>query len=380
MPRWFGGSAVAPEQVAFRGTIVVKLGTSTLTAGSAGLSRPRMVDLARQVAVLRDRGMRVVLVSSGAVAAGREVFGPREWARDLPVKQMLASVGQAHLMRLWSDLFGLFDIKVGQVLLTRAELATRSGYLNARDTCTSLLDHGIVPIVNENDTVATDEIRVGDNDMLSALVSHLVDADRLVLLTDLPGLYTADPRQDPAATLISEVESIDALSPDLAGGSVSGVGTGGMRTKVAAARLAGQGGVGTVIADGAEPEVLVRMASGERIGTWFPAPTSRKESRKRWILSESPAGEVFVDAGAARRLREGGASLLPVGVTGVSGSFDRGSIVGIVAEGSRVAVGISAYGADEVAALAGARSGEIAGRLGYAAGDVVVHRDDLVVL
>jgi len=359
---------------------VVKLGTSTLTAGGDTLSRPRLIDFVRQVAVLRDAGTRVVVVSSGAVAAGREIFGPREWGRDLPVKQMLASVGQAHLMRLWSDLFGLYGIKVGQVLLTRAELATRSGYLNARDTCTSLLDHGIVPIVNENDTLATEEIRVGDNDMLSALTSHLVDADRLVLLTDTSGLHTADPRQDATATLIREVESIDALAEAVAGRAGTGQGTGGMRTKVAAARLAGQGGVGTVIADGAEPEVLVRLMAGERIGTWIPSSTNRRESRKRWILAETPMGEVRIDEGAARRLREGGASLLPVGVTGVSGTFDRGAIVAVVSGDGRVAVGVSAYASDEVGVIAGAQSGEIAGRLGYVTGDVVVHRDDLVIL
>ena len=380
MLRWFGGSVVAPDVGPVSGTVVVKLGTSTLTAGGDRLSRPRMVELARQISGLRSAGVRVVVVSSGAVAAGREVFGPRDWGRDLPVKQMLASVGQAHLMRMWSDLFGLFDIKVGQVLLTRAELATRSGYLNARDTCTSLLDHGIVPVINENDTVATEEIRVGDNDMLSALASHLVDADRLVLLTDLPGLYTADPRQDATAKLLAEVPSIDALPPDVAGGSQSGLGTGGMRTKVVAARLAGQGGVGTVIADGGDARVLERLVlDGERIGTWFPAPASRRESRKRWILSESPAGEVRIDLGAARCLREDGASLLPVGVVGVDGDFDRGAVVAITAGGHRVAVGLCAYASDEVAAIAGARSGEIAARLGYAVGDVVVHRDDLVL-
>jgi len=361
-------------------TLVCKLGTSTLCAGGDRLSKPRMLDIARQVVAVRQAGHRVVLVSSGAVAAGRDAMGRRDYGRDLPIKQMLAAVGQAGLMRQWADLFALYDIPVGQVLLTRGELGSRLGYLNARDTMQALLDHGVVPIVNENDTLATEEIRVGDNDTLSALVAHLVDADLLVLLTDCAGLHTADPRVEPNAQLIAEVESSDPRLESIAGDAMGPQGTGGMRTKVLAARLAGAGGTPTVVADGGIEAVLERLALGERLGTRFLAACSRRESRKRWILSEQRSGELLVDAGAARQLLQGGASLLPVGVVGVEGRFERGAAVNIRCGAETIGVGMVAYDSDEIEKIAGTRSDQINVRLGYDAGAEVIHRDDLVLL
>jgi glutamate 5-kinase len=360
--------------------VVCKVGTSTLCAGGDALSKPRMLSLVQQVVAARSAGHRVVLVSSGAVAAGRAVLGPREYGRGLPVKQMLSAVGQASLMRQWADLFGLFGIPVGQVLLTRAELASRLGFLNARDTVQTLLEHGVVPVVNENDTLATDEIRVGDNDTLSALVANLLGADLLVLLTDMPGLFTSDPRMDPGASLIPEVSAADESLDGFAKDASSGVGTGGMRTKVTAARLAGSGGTTTVVASGSEIDVLNRIVAGEPLGTRFLPSSTRPESRKRWILSEPRVGSIEVDPGAASRLTSGGASLLPVGIRGVDGEFDRGAVVLVRCGGDAVGVGICAYDSAEIGRIAGARSDQIAALLGYDTGDVVIHRDDLVLL
>lgn len=359
--------------------VVCKLGTSTLCAGTPGLSKPRMLSLVQQVVAARALGHRLVLVSSGAVAAGRGVLGRREFGRGLPVKQMLSAVGQVRLMQQWADLFGLFDIPVGQVLLTRAELGSRVGFLNARDTIDTLLDHGVVPIVNENDALATEEIRVGDNDTLSALAANLVGADLLVLLTDIDGLFTADPRVVTDAVLIPEVSASDESLDRFAGDAGSDSGTGGMRTKVVAGRLAGSAGTPTVVANGAVPDVLVRIVAGESIGTRFLASTTRPESRKRWILGEPRVGVVSIDTGASSRLRSGGASLLPVGVVGVDGEFDRGAVVSVRCGDDPVGVGICAYGSADIVRIAGARSDQIAVRLGFELGDEVIHRDDFVL-
>lgn len=363
--------------------VVVKLGTSTLTAGTDRLSPPRIVDLVRQLAGLRAQGQEVVLVSSGAMAAGRAALDFPDLPRHIPKKQMLAAVGQPRLMALYEQLFGLYGVTVAQVLLTRADLNDRRRYLNSRNTLAALLAQRVVPVVNENDTVATEEIRVGDNDNLSALVANLVDADRLVLLTDQTGLYTADPRRDPSARLVEEVSEAD-LPPALweaAGGAASGLGTGGMVTKLQAADLARRSGCGVVIASGGEPDVLLRLAAGEALGTRFQPAASALESRKRYILSGGrAAGGVRVDAGAARALRQGG-SLLPVGVTAVEGEFDRGDAVRVVDPSGRdVARGLANYGAAELDRLRGRRSDEIEAVLGYDYGDEVIHRNDLVLL
>ena len=361
--------------------VVVKLGTNVLTAGTDHLHRPRMVELARQIAEARARGIEVVLVSSGAVAAGRErlQFPPRR--RDLPFKQLMAAVGQSRLMHLYEQIFDLYSIPVAQTLLTRADLSDRQRYLNARNTLLACLSHGVLPIINENDVVAVNELRLGDNDNLSALVANLVDADLLLILTDIDGLYTADPRRDSAAQIIPEVRTIDDTVYALAGGSNTR-GTGGMRTKIQAADLATHGGTSVVIAAGAEREVLVRVLAGEPLGTRFPAIASRLESRKRWVLAETVLrSRVTADDGAAHALTSGGKSLLPAGIVGVEGEFDRGQTVRIyTGAGQEIARGLAQYGARDMRLIKGLRSAQIVEALGYDYGPEVVHRDDMVIL
>ncbi len=361
--------------------LVIKLGTNVLTAGTDHLHRPRMVELVRQIAEARAGGVEVVLVSSGAVAAGRErlQFPPRR--RDLPVKQLMAAVGQSRLMHLYEQIFDLYSIPVAQTLLTREDLRDRHRYLNARNTLLACLLHGVLPIINENDVVAVDEIRVGDNDTLSALVANLVDADLLLILSDIDGLYSADPRRDPQAQHIPEVRAIDDAIYALAGGSNTR-GTGGMLTKIHAADLATHGGTAVVIASGATPAVIPRVLAGEPIGTRFPPIASRLESRKRWVLAETVRhSRVIADAGAARALTEGGKSLLPAGVTGVEGDFERGQTVRIyTGAGLEIARGLAQYGARDLRLIKGLRSSQIAETLGYDYGPEVVHRDDMVIL
>jgi glutamate 5-kinase len=363
--------------------LVVKCGTSTLTAGTARLSPPRLVELAQQAAQLRTTAIEMIVVSSGAVAAGRERLGLKQLPKDLPVKQMLSAIGQPRLMALYEQIFGLYGLTIAQVLLTRADLADRRRYLNSRNTLTALLEHGIIPIVNENDTVATEEIRVGDNDNLSALVANLCDADLLVLLTDQAGLYTADPGLDPTAQLVSEV-----IEPDIpeelwqaAGGTARGLGTGGMFTKLQAADLARRSGTTVVIASGSEPNVLTRLAAGEKIGTWFQPVVTSIESRKRYILAGGRAsGSISIDDGATRALRHG-SSLLPVGVAASEGTFERGDTVQVLnAIGREMARGMTNYSSAELARLRGRQSIEIETILGYTYGDEVIHRNNLVLL
>jgi len=360
--------------------IIVKLGTSVLTAGTRRLSRRRMLELMQQVAMLHEQGKHVVIVTSGAIAAGREALNYPEIDRTLPAKQMLSAVGQGRLIQIYMELFSLFDIQVGQVLLTRSDLSNRTGYLNARDTLLTLLTHRIIPIINENDTIATDEIKVGDNDNLSALVANLIDAELLILLTDQLGLYDSDPRTNPNAKLIPRVDRVDESIFALAGGTTSGLGTGGMITKLQAARLVGHSGTTTVIASGALPNVILDVAAGKSVGTTFVPVTSYRESRKRWLLSEKATGAISVDAGAAEHIQHNGASLLPVGIRALSGDFERGAFVQVLnPEGKAIAVGVTNYTSDEITRLIGVRSAQIATVLGYTWGDEVIHRDDLAV-
>lgn len=360
--------------------IVVKLGTSVLTDGTPALNRPKMVDIARQCALLHAEGIEIVICSSGAIAAGRETLTHHDAAATLSTKQMLAAVGQLQLMRLWGELFDIYAVGVGQVLLTRADVQSRGRYLNARDTFSALLQHGIVPIVNENDAVATEEIRVGDNDNLSALVATLVEADLLLLLTDQPGLFTADPRSNPDAEMIREVRSL-ADARAVAGGSVSGLGVGGMATKIDSAEIATRAGVDVIIAAGREPNVIVRLAQGEALGTRFSASGSRLEKRKRWILTAQPDGVLTVDEGAVHALTIQQRSLLPAGIIQQSGQFRRGATVSIVAEtGQELARGIVRYGHEALAQIIGKHSAEIEAALGFSYGAAAVHRNDLVLL
>ena len=363
--------------------IVVKLGTSSLTSGTSKISPPFLVELARQVTQLHSAGHQVLLVSSGAIAAGREKLGFPQLLKDLPAKQMLSAIGQPRLMAIYEQVFGLYGHTLAQVLLTRTDLADRRRYLNARNTLTALLSHGAIPIINENDTVATEEIRVGDNDNLSALVANVVEADLLVLLTDQSGLFTADPRSNPDAKLVEEISTPEIPQEiwEAASGSGTKLGTGGMVTKLQAADLARRSGTTVVIAQGTEPNILLRIANNERIGTRFAPVISALESRKRYILSGRLApGQITVNEGAASAIIRGG-SLLPIGITQVSGDFDRGDTVRILDESGReLARGITTYSSADLARLRGRHSDEIESLLGYDYGDEVIHRNDLVLL
>jgi len=363
--------------------IVAKLGTSSITSGSPRLAPPRLVEVARQVAQLHSAGGDLIIVTSGAIAAGRERLGFPQLPKDVPAKQMLSAVGQPRLMALYEQIFGLYDLHIAQVLLTRADLADRRRYLNSRNTLTALLDHRVIPIVNENDTVATEEIRVGDNDNLSALVANLIDADLLILFTDQAGLFTADPRVDSSAQLVAEVSGpeIPAALWEAAGGSAGGLGTGGMVTTLQAADLARRSGTTVVIASGAEPDGLVRLARGDLFGTCIRPIASAMESRKRYILAGGRApGAIRVDAGAAQALRRGG-SLLPVGVKTVDEDFERGDTIRVLdPAGREVARGIANYGAADLRRISGLQSDAIETTLGYNYGDEVIHRNDLILL
>lgn len=367
--------------------LVIKIGTSVLTAGTDHLNRPFMVDLARQIARLQAQGVQVLLVSSGAVASGWERLGfpPRQQrSKDATVtfKQVLAAVGQSRMMHLYEQLFDIYNLKVAQTLLTRGDLSDRRRYLNARNTLLHCLEHRIVPIINENDALATSELRVGDNDTLSAYVANLVDADMLIILTDIAGLYSADPRRDPTATLLETVAEIDEQIWAIAGGTGSHRGTGGMQTKIHAADLATRSGTTVVITSGHTPDVVLRVASGEQIGTRFLTGVPHLESRKRWLLAETVRhSRVVVDAGAAHALTEQGKSLLPAGVTSVEGSFDRGQTIRIYGPaGNELARGMTQYRAADLQLIQGLHSSQVAEVLGYAYGPEVVHRDDMVVL
>ena len=366
-------------------TIVVKLGTNLLTAGTNRLDTEVMATLVGQVAQLHQQGRAMILVSSGAVAAGRHRLGeaaklPRESAR-----QAWAAVGQSILMDAYDQLFRSHGITVAQALVSRGELQNRLSYLNARNTLRSLLELGVVPIVNENDVIAVEEIAgatFGDNDNLSALIANLVDADVLMLLTDVNGLYTANPVEDPAAQHVPLVRRVDVSVEQMAGKTVAARSRGGMTTKIQAAKMATASGVAVIIADGQEPEVLSRLAAGENVGTLFLPTASKVESRKRWMVSGlSRRGALAVDDGAATALRSGNRSLLPAGVRTVEGPFQRGDIVSIKdGAGHEIACGLVNYGAQELQQLKGLRSTEIEGVLGYSFGDEVVHRNNLALL
>ena len=363
--------------------IVIKLGTSTLTAGTARLSPPRIIELVRQMVELHRVGRDVLLVTSGAIAAGREWLDTPQLTKDIPIKQMLAAVGQPRLMALYEQLFGLYGVTVGQVLLTRSDLANRRGYLNSRNTLTALLSQRVIPIINENDTVATEEIRVGDNDSLSALVANLMEADLLVMLTDQPGLFTADPRKDPSAQLVQDIHGpeIPEALWQMAGGSPGWLGTGGMITKLQAADLARRSGVTVIIARGSDPDVLLRLDRGEALGTRFEAVVSVLESRKRFLLAGGRARDrLVVDEGAMQALRAGG-SLLPVGLAAVEGNFERGDPVRVLdQQGREIARGLANYSAADMKRISGRHSSEIEKILGFVYGEEVIHRNNLVLL
>ncbi|CAM2815536.1 glutamate 5-kinase [Moritella viscosa] len=362
-------------------TIVVKLGTSVLTSGTAKIDRAHMVELVRQCAQLYKQGHDIIVVTSGAIAAGREHLGAPELPPTMANKQMLAAVGQSQLIFIWQSLFNIYGLNVGQMLLTRADLDDRERFLNARDTMRALLDNRIVPIINENDAVAIAEIKVGDNDNLSALAAILANADTLMLLTDQEGLFTADPRNNPDAKLIEVVDVIDDELRQLAGGTVGGLGTGGMATKLQAAEIACRSGIDVVIAAGVAEDVVLRVAEGKRVGTLFPSHISPLESRKQWILAgPPPSGVIIIDDGAVNAVTQKGSSLLPKGISEVSAIFKRGDVVQLqTLQGKLLGRGICRYTSDELTAIAGCHSCDIESKLGYGYGAVAIHRDDLVL-
>jgi glutamate 5-kinase len=365
--------------------VVAKFGTSLLTAGTSRLNMERMTDLVDQISRLHNQGVEVIIVTSGAIASGREKLGLTKKAKGVALKQVLASVGQSRLMNIYEELFNRHNIIVGQALLTKSVLSDRAGYLNTRNTLLASLEMGVIPIINENDVVAVDEIgeaRFGDNDNLSAMVANLIDADLLFILTDIAGLYTADPNKDPSARMIPLVEKIDDQIENLVTGSTSGLGTGGMVTKIEAAKLAAESGVTVVIANGSEKDILVRVTGGEAVGTRFLPVQNKLDSRERWLLSGlCTRGKLTVDDGAALALKQKNCSLLAAGILEVEGVFQRGDIVDICDfHGVKLGSGITNYTSLEVQAIKGAHSGKINALLGYDYGSELVHRNNLVIL
>jgi len=362
--------------------IVVKIGSGVLSQGGIGLHRPTIQALAGCLARVQGQGVEAVLVSSGAILAGMEALGLAERPRELPLKQAAAAVGQSHLMRAYEEAFQPFGRRVAQILLTQEDLRHRSRYLNARNTLFTLLGLQVLPIVNENDTVAVREIQFGDNDTLSALVAHLAQADLLVILTDTEGVFTADPHRDPSARLIPLVRPQDAITSFCAEDTGSAASIGGMTSKVRAAHRAAIAGIPTVVASGRAPESVEAILRGEEVGTLFIPSRSRMQSRKRWLAFASlPRGGIMVDAGAKSALVLGGKSLLPSGIRGTQKTFRAGDVVSLVdLAGQEFGRGLANYSRDEVEKIKGLKSDEIAGVLGAKPYDEVVHRDNLVIL
>ena len=361
---------------------VVKVGSTLVTNQGAGLDAAAIARWASQVAKLRQAGKDVVLVSSGAIAEGMQRLGWTRRPGSMHELQAAAAVGQMGLVQCYESCFRSHGLHTAQVLLTHADLADRQRYLNARSTLLTLLGLGIIPVINENDTVVTDEIRFGDNDTLAALVTNLVEADCLIILTDQQGLHTEDPRRNPGATLIRNAQAGEPRLEELAGGSGSAIAKGGMLTKVLAAKRAARSGAQTVIASGKESEVLLRLAAGEAIGTHLEAQTTPLAARKQWLADHlQVAGRLGLDAGAARALRSGGRSLLPIGVKNIEGEFERGAVVACLSpEGLEIARGLVNYNAQESRRIAGRASGEIEAILGYVDEPELIHRDNLVLL
>jgi glutamate 5-kinase len=360
--------------------IVIKVGTSSLAYKTGQLDPSRVKKLVGDLAVAHRQGKDVLLVTSGAISAGMGRLGFKTRPKTIPEKQACAAVGQGLLLQMYEKLFAAYGITVGQVLLTRDDFSDRRRFLNARNTLLTLLKYRVLPIINENDTVAVDEIRFGDNDTLSALVCNLIDAEMLLILSDVEGLYTGDPHKNPDARFIPEVEQMTPELENLAGGCGSVVGTGGMVTKFQAAQIVGRSGTVMVVAAAAAENVVERVVAGEEIGTVF-WPTERLGGRKRWILfGAAVQGRIFIDAGAARALVEGGKSLLPSGVVRVEGDFEAGHPVSIIdPKGQEVARGLANYSAAEVDQIKGAKSARIAQLIGAQPYAEVVHRNNLVL-
>jgi glutamate 5-kinase len=360
--------------------LVVKVGSAIVTNNGAGLDHAALDEWARQIAALRKGGREIALVSSGAIAEGMQRLGWKKRPHEMHLLQAAAAVGQMGLIETYEKTFSRHGLATAQILLTHDDLADRQRYLNARPTLAALLELGAIPILNENDTVVTDEIKFGDNDTLGALVANLIEADALIILTDQKGLYTADPRRDPCAELVEEGPAEDPRFEAVAGGAASSISKGGMLTKVLAARRAARGGAHTCIASGREPDILLRLTRGENVGTLLYASSSRLAARKQWLANHLQlAGALVIDAGAAQALH-GGRSLLPVGVLDVKGDFRRGEAVACLNEaGEEIARGLANYGASECRRILRKPSTDIESILGYVDANEIIHRDNLVV-
>jgi glutamate 5-kinase len=361
--------------------IVVKIGSSLLTDSKKKRIRTRFLQhLAAQIETLRSRGAQCVIVTSGAIAAGLYELGVEKRPKEIAELQALAAIGQSKLMHAYEATFNRLGLKVAQILLTREDLADRHRYSNAHNTFMELFRHGIIPVVNENDTVAVEEIKFGNNDTLGVLVTHLCEADLLVLLTDTDGFFSEDPRLNPKAELISEVVRFDNQIEKSASRSISSVGTGGMRTKIQAAKSMMQSGIPMVIANGNTPSVLKRILDSEKIGTFFHPSVDKMTSRKRWLAwSVRPKGEIIVDEGAKKALLDKDKSLLPTGIQSVRGVWSKGEIVKITdSDGCEIAKGISNYSSHDLELIKGLKTSELFQKLGYEATDEVVHRNNMV--
>jgi glutamate 5-kinase len=361
--------------------IVVKVGSSLVTNEGRGIDADAIDNWCRQLAALASQGREVVMVSSGAIAEGMKRLGWSTRPKELPELQAAAAVGQMGLAQMYEQKLSAHGMGSAQVLLTHADLADRERYLNARSTLLTLLGLKVIPVINENDTVVNDEIKFGDNDTLGALVANLVEADALVILTDQRGLYSADPRKDPAARFIDEAQAGDAALETMAGGAGSSIGRGGMITKVLAAKRAAGSGASTVIAWGREPDVLLRLVAGEAIGTALMAGTPKLAARKQWMADHLQLrGAVRVDDGAVIKLRDEGKSLLPIGVVEVEGEFHRGDVIAVRSfAGAEIARGLANYSSAEARLIARKPSSQIEGLLGYASEPELIHRDNLVL-
>ena len=363
--------------------IVVKIGTSTITGQTNSIDYPGIIDLMRQLCTLCDRGISMTLVSSGAVAVGRDALNFPHLSKHIPRKQMLFAVGQPRLMAVYNKILRMYGHNAAEILLTRNDFVQRANYLNARNTLNALLDQEVIPIINENDAVSINEMKLGDNDTLSALVSGLIGADLLILVTDQDGLYTANPVKDPDAKLIRVIDS-PAIPEDVreaAGGSVSGLGTGGMATKVHAADIARRMGTAVLIVNGQEPDIIIKAAEGQEFGTLFKPVNTILESRKRFILTDYHAGSnaVIVDEGAAKALHNG-KSLLPAGIKTFTGDFARGDTIRILGmDQHEVGVGVTNYSAENLRVMAGCKASQIETILGYTYGDEVIHHDFMIL-
>lgn len=371
-----------PDTLQSAHRIVVKVGSSLVTNEGKGLDQSAIANWAEQFAQLRAMGKEVLMVSSGAIAEGMKRLGWSKRPTHMHELQAAAAVGQMGLAQVYETSFRKYAIQTAQVLLTHADLTDRARYLNARSTLRTLLELGVVPIINENDTVVTDEIKFGDNDTLGALVVNLMDADLLIILTDQQGLFNTDPRKDPTAKLINLANAGDPALENMAGGTGTLYGRGGMISKVLAAKRAASSGACTLIASGREPQILLRLAQGESIGTWLQAPTPKLSARKQWMADHlQMRGKLILDAGAVRALQKDGKSLLPIGVIKVEGDFSRGEVVSCSScEGVEIARGLTNYSASEARLIARKSSSQIKEILGFVEEAELIHRDNLVLI